>query len=86
MKQSPFLNNSSLAESTSDILSFFHAEVEAGVAVVIVVEMLAIERAAWVVDALKADRAFNSVNRTSACMQMSANSSKFIVRSLIVTR
>ncbi len=47
--------------------------------------MLAVERATWVVDVLRVDRAFNFVNRTSTCMQMSTNSFKFIVRSLIVT-
>jgi len=81
-----FLNNFSLAESTFDILSFFHAEIEAEIAVVIVVKMLAIERATWIVDVLKTDRAFNFVNRTSICMQMSTNSFKFIVCLLIMTR
>jgi len=45
LKQSSFLNNFSLAESTFDILNFFHAEIEAEIAVVIVIEMLAIKRA-----------------------------------------
>jgi len=45
LKQSSFLNNFFLAESTFDILNFFHAEIEAEIAVVIVIEMLAIKRA-----------------------------------------
>jgi len=85
LKQSSFLNNFSLAESTFNILSFFHAKIEAEIAVVIIIEMLAIERATWVVDVLKTDRAFNFVNRTSTCMQMLTNSFKFIVRLLIMT-
>ncbi len=85
LKQSYFLNNFFLTESTFDILNFFHAEIEAEVAVVIVVKMLAIKRATWVVDVLKADRAFNFVNRTLTCMQMLMNSFKFIVHSLIMT-
>ncbi len=69
-----------------NILNFFHAEIEAEIAVVIIVKMLAIKWATWVVDVLKTDRAFNFINRTSTCMQMSMNSFKFIVHSLIVTR
>ncbi len=45
LKQSSFLNNFFLAESTFDILSFFHAKIEAEIAVVIIVKMLAVERA-----------------------------------------
>ena len=45
LKQSSFLNNFSLAESTFDILSFFHAEIEAEIAIVIIIKMLAIKRA-----------------------------------------
>ncbi len=81
-----FLNNFSLAESTFNILSFFYAKIEAEIAVVIIIKMLAIERVTWVVDVLRADREFNFVNRTLTCMQMSTNSFKFIVRSLIMTR
>ncbi len=40
----------------------------------------------WIVDVLRADQAFNFVNWTLTCMQMSTNSFKFIVRSLIMTR
>ena len=81
-----FLNIFSLAESTFNILSFFHAEIEAEIAVVIVVKMLAIERVTWVVDVLRTNRAFNFVNQTLTCMQMLMNSFKFIVCSLIMTR
>ncbi len=48
--------------------------------------MLAVKQATWVVDVLRVNRAFNFVNRTSTCMQMSTNSFKFIVHSLIMTR
>jgi len=44
LKQSFFLNNFFLAESTFDILNFFHAEIEAEIAVVIIIKMLAVER------------------------------------------
>ncbi len=86
LKQSSFLNNFSLAELTFDILSFFYAKIEAEIAVVIIVKMSAIEQTTWIIDVLKTDRAFNFINRTSTCMQMSTNSFKFIVRSLIMTR
>jgi len=45
LKQSSFLNNFFLAKSTFDILSFFHAEIEAEITIVIIVKMLAVERA-----------------------------------------
>jgi len=44
LKQSFFLNNFFLAKSTFDILSFFHAEIEAEIAVVIIIKMLAIKQ------------------------------------------
>jgi len=48
--------------------------------------VLAAERAAEVAETLTVDRAFNSVNLTSTCMQMSTNSFKFVIRSLSVAR
>ncbi len=42
------------------------------------------ERAAWVADALMINQAFNSVNLTLTCMQMSTNSFKFVIHSLSV--
>ena len=85
LKQSSFLNNFSLAESTFNILSFFHAEIEVEIAVVIIIKMLAIKRAIWVIDILRTDQAFNFINQTLTCMQMLMNLFKFIVCSLIVT-
>jgi len=48
--------------------------------------VLETERAAWIAEALTTDRAFNSVNLTSTCMQMSTNSFKFVIHSLSVAR
>ncbi len=79
-----FLNNFSLAESTFNILSFFHAKNETEI--VIIIKMLAIEQATWVIDVLKADRAFSFVNQTSACMQMSTNSFKSMIYLLSIAR
>ena len=85
LKQSSFLNNFSLAELTFNILSFFYAEIEAEIAVVIIIKMLAIEWTTWIIDVLKIDQAFNFINWTLICMQILMNSFKFIVCSLIVT-
>ncbi len=45
LKQSSFLNNFSLTKSMFNILSFFHAKIEAEIAVVIIIKMLVIKRA-----------------------------------------
>ncbi len=83
LKQSSFLNNSFWIESRFDLLSFFHEETDD---VSRAVNMLKTEQAAWVADALMTDRAFNSVNLTLTCMQMSTNSFKFVICSLSVAR
>ncbi len=84
LKQSSFLNNFFLAESTFNILSFFHAENETEIAIMIVIKMLVIERATWIIDVLRADQAFSFVNQTSACMQMLMNLFKSMIHSLSV--
>jgi hypothetical protein len=47
--------------------------------------MLATEQAAEIADALTTDQLFNSMSLTSTCMQMSANSFKFMIHSLNIT-
>jgi len=46
--------------------------------------VLATERAAEIIDALMIDRLFNLISLTSTCMQMSANSFKFMIHSLSI--
>ncbi len=83
LKQSSFLNNSFWIESRFDLLSFFHKETDD---VSQAVNVLETERAAWVADALTTDQAFNLVNLTLTCMQMSTNSFKSMIHSLSVAR
>ncbi len=83
LKQSSFLNNSFWIKLRFDFLSFFHEETDD---VNQAVDVLETEWAAWVTDALTTDQAFNSVNLTSTCMQMSINSFKFVIHSLSVAR
>jgi len=49
-------------------------------------EVLATEQAAEIAETLMIDQAFNSVNLTSTCMQMSINLFKFMIHSLSVAR
>jgi len=80
---SSFLNNSFWMRSRFDILSFFHEEVDVDV-MSWTNNVLMTWWAACIINALMIDRAFNSVNWTSTCMQMSANLFKFVIYSLII--
>jgi len=48
--------------------------------------VLATEQAVEITDALMIDQLFNSMSLTSTCMQMSANSFKFVIHSLSIAR
>ncbi len=81
LKQSSFLNNSFWIKLRFNLLSFFYEETDD---VSQAVNVLETEWAAWIVDVLTTNQAFNSINLTSTCMQMLTNSFKFVIHSLSI--